>query len=125
MSSTQKTFMGILAFLPFIMGIYFAVSMVNMILEVIPESRHEEPNPRQIMEAIMPMFFGILLSSLLSLTQIIVYVIHAVNDKSLDSSQRTMWILLFIFVSLIAAPIYFFTRVINQKPKEESGSTPV
>jgi len=120
MSSAQKTLYGILAFLPFLLLIYMIVSIFAAVAEIIPENIHDEPNPKEIFNAFLPMFFGILFMSLLGLTQIIVYIVHAVNNKDVQSNERIMWVLLFIFFGYISAPIYFFTRIVNDKPKDDA-----
>ena len=123
MSKAQKTLYGIIAFLPIIMGIFLVIEIFSSISEFIPSSAYDKPNPKAVFDALMPFFGLALIAGLLSLTNIILYIVHVVNNKNVTSNERTMWILLFIFVNGISEPIYFLIRIVNEKPKEE-GTIP-
>ena len=121
MSKAQKTLYGIIAFLPIILGIFLVIQIFSTVSEFIPTSRYDEPDPKAVVDALMPFVALILFAALLSLSNIILYIVHVVNNKNVTSNERIMWILLFIFVNGISEPIYFLTRIVNEKPKDESG----
>jgi len=120
MSSAQKTLYGILAFLPVVISILLVVQLFSIISEIIPTSRFDEPDPKMMFDKMLPFVMGAMFTGLISLASIIAYIVHAVNNKDVQSNERIMWILLFIFFGYISAPIYFFTRIVNDKPKDDS-----
>ena len=60
-----------------------------------------------------------LLISIVSLGTWVYYLVHVVQNKNLDSNERLMWVLLFIFVSFISHIIYFFMRIWDAPEPEE------
>jgi len=74
----------------------------------------------EAINAAIPIVICYILLILCALSLLIFYIVHVVNNKSIESGERIMWILLFIFMGGIACPIYFFVRLINDKPKQES-----
>jgi hypothetical protein len=74
---------------------------------------HEEPDPEEILQFILPMFGTIALLSLTSIGLLVFYIIHVVRHKAIDGNERIVWIILFVFAGMIAFPIYYFMRVLK------------
>lgn len=119
MNNSQKTIYGILAFLPVVIGILIAIQVLSTLSEIIPSSFHDEPNPKEVFETVLPLITLGIFAGLLSLSSLIVYIVHAVNNKGIESGERIMWILFFIFIHGISEPIYFLLKIVNQKPKTD------
>lgn len=123
MSTAGKVVVGIFTFLPILLLILFFVNFIQTILHFAPQldSGHiQKPSRDEIINMIAPMFLYIILTSLISLGLLIFYIIHAVNNKNLTSNDRVLWVLLFVFIGLIAFPIYFFVKI-----NKESTPAPV
>lgn len=117
MNNSQKTIYGILAFVPIVMGILITIQVLSTISEFVPESIYDKPNPKHVFETMLPLITLGIFAGLISLSSLIVYIVHAVNNKGIESGERIMWILLFIFINGISEPIYFLLRIVNQRPK--------
>jgi len=69
-------------------------------------------------------FVGLILIGMLmavtGIAALIFFLIHAINNKSIDSNERLVWILVFLFASVFSFPIYWYMRIF----KGTSGSTP-
>jgi hypothetical protein len=125
MNSSKKALYGCLAFLPIISVIGMIAYFFSQIPDMIPTSRFDEPDPRQFFENMMGIMLLGILVSMLSIAALIVYIVHAVNNKRIDSGERVMWILLFVFLNGIAQPIYFFMRVMSDEQYSSQNNNPL
>ena len=119
MNTTAKVILGIFTFLPVILLILFIYNIFSAVLHFAPQidSGHmQKPTTEEIMNIIAPLALYIILMSLVTLGLLVFYIVHAVNNKNIDSSERVIWVLLFVFIGLIAFPIYFFARINKQQP---------
>ena len=117
MSRSSKALIGILSFLPIILLIVFFVMMFSLFPRII-EWENPEPAPQEVFSAFAPLFvlgFGM---GLLSLGLLIFFIMHLVRNKTMDSTERVIWILVFLFAGLVGYPIYWYMRVW----KDEQGS---
>lgn len=113
LSQTQKIIVGVFTLLPFILFPYVIYEIVHFIFEAIQMSEETEPEPAAIFGAILSFIFPIMLLSLLSFALLIFYIIHAVSNKAIESTERVIWVIVFIFFSGISFPIYWFIRLWN------------
>jgi Phospholipase_D-nuclease N-terminal len=113
MNRTKKNWLGILSFLPIIVGIFAIIYMfTNFLPEILKlERMGEEPDPLYVFSKMGPFIALIILSALLHLGLLIFFIIHAINNKQVKSEERIIWILVFIFVSSIGFPIYWGLRI--------------
>jgi hypothetical protein len=114
LSRTQKIIIGVFTLLPFILFPYIIYEIIQFIFEAISMSEEGEPEPAAIFAAILSFIFPIIFLSLLSFGLLIFYIIHAVSNKAIESTERVIWIIIFIFFSGIAFPIYWFIRLWNE-----------
>jgi hypothetical protein len=113
LSSAQKAILGILTFLPFFITPYVVYQIFQFVIHTVQESQYGDPDPAMILTGILSFIIPVILLSLLSLTLMIFYIIHAVRNKALDTAERIIWIVLFLFIGLVSLPIYFFMRIWN------------
>ena len=52
-----------------------------------------------------------LLMVITNLGALIYFIIHAVNNPATDSTERIVWILVFIFAGVIGFPVYWYMRI--------------
>lgn len=112
MKKRNKRFLGIFTFLPF-------VSIIALIALAFSSSAMH----LHIEEAVF--VFIALMTAMVGFGLFIYYLVHAINNKSIDSTERLMWILLFTFSGFIGIPVYYFTRVRtgNDTPKTPTSNS--
>ena len=49
--------------------------------------------------------------ALLSIGLLIFFIMHLLRHKALDSTERIIWILVFLFAGIIGYPIYWYMRI--------------
>lgn len=48
---------------------------------------------------------------------LIYFIVHAVNNKLLDKSERLVWIIVFLFASFVGYPIYWYMKIVKRTPE--------
>lgn len=111
MSQNQKVVTGILSFLPLIAFIAYMIVFFSFFITTLPEL-HRNPDEEEI---IFPYIFNIIIFAvilgIISLGVLVFFIIHTVNNKSIDSTEKLVWILIFIFVGMVGYPIYWYMRI--------------
>lgn len=119
----NKFWQAFFALAPIIIGIlaiggylYFVFVMVTEIQAV--EATGAEPSASMILGNIAWFFGFIMLVVLISISSLIFYIVHAVQNPNLKGNNLLIvWILLFIFVGGIGQLIYWIVEIISkQKP---------
>ena len=113
LSKTQKILLGIFTFLPFFIFPFIFWQLFDAILNIIKISEHGEPEPRKIMIELFAFIFPIGMLAFCSLALLIFYIVHAVINKKLQPPEQLLWMLLFIFLGIIAFPVYWVIRIWN------------
>ncbi|NJM26206.1 MAG: hypothetical protein HC859_12670 [Bacteroidia bacterium] len=116
MSKTQKIVLGILTLVPFVLVPYFLFQVFLFVMEMV---RHgdQQPEPAMIVAGVFSFVFPIIVTGVLSLGLLIFYIIHALNNQAVSSSERVIWILIFIFIGTIGFPIYWVMRIWSDETK--------
>ena len=110
MSRSSKLFIGLLSFLPIIL----LVVLFFMFLRIFPsiiEWNNYDPAAQEMFSVFGPLFiigFGM---GILSLGLLIFFIMHLVRNKTMDSTERIIWILVFLFAGIVGYPIYWYMRV--------------
>jgi|SRR5688572_13264969 hypothetical protein len=117
LNKAQKVILGIFTFLPFFIFPVIFWQLFEGILNIIKISEFGEPEPREILMEVFAFIFPIGLLAFFSLALLIFYIIHAVINKSLQPAEQLLWVLLFIFLGIIAFPVYWVIRIWNNSSK--------
>jgi hypothetical protein len=48
---------------------------------------------------------------ILSIGLLIFFIMHLIRNKAMDSTERIIWILVFLFAGIVGYPIYWYMRV--------------
>ena len=110
MSRSSKLFIGFLSFLPIILFFVFFIWIFSLIPRFIEWDRYE-PGPQEVFSAFGPMVivgFGL---GILSLGPLIYFIMHLVRNKTMEATERIIWILVFLFAGIIGYPIYWYMRI--------------
>ncbi|HEX4958821.1 MAG TPA: hypothetical protein VFV46_11635 [Lacibacter sp.] len=123
MNRNKKIWLGILAFLPIVIGLASVVYMFTVFMPSLPlRGQHIEGDefPFQLFSRMAPFFMIILLSIVLQVSLIIYFCIHAFNNKAVKQEERIIWLVVFILASSIAMPVYWILRIWPE-PKPETN----
>ncbi|HET6724118.1 MAG TPA: PLDc N-terminal domain-containing protein [Chitinophagaceae bacterium] len=110
MSRNSKLFIGLLSFLPIIL-VFILLFMVLGLIPTFIEWDHYDPAPQEVFSIFGPVFFLGLFLGILSLGLLIFFIMHLVRHKAIDSTEKVIWILVFLFAGIVGYPIYWYMRV--------------
>jgi uncharacterized membrane protein YjgN (DUF898 family) len=124
MSSSSKIFLGVLTLLPFVLIIIYFVAFLSSFMNIIQASHQgnqQAPFPEDFFKHFIGLIVLVMVAGLLSLGLLIYYIIHAINNNAIDSNERLVWILIFVFAGMIGFPVYWFMRIWQTKPVNVSS----
>ncbi len=110
MSRSQKLFLGIVTFLPFILFAIYIALFITLFFNFFQQPPAVE-DPGFFFGNFYPLIVIGILMALSSIGLLIYYLIHAINNKQLESTERLVWILVFLFAGMIGFPIYWYMRI--------------
>lgn len=111
MSKSRKILLGIISFLPIILLVVYLVIFFSFFITMFRHTRQEDVLPGMMMEHIAWIVGVALLMGFISLGLKVYFIIHAVNNMDIDSTERIIWILVFIFAGMIGFPVYWYMRI--------------
>lgn len=118
MSKNGKRILGFLTFLPIFLMILYVILMINMFSTVVsfdPEN-FQEDNPALVFTQMVPLMVVALLMGISALGLMIFYIIHVAKNEEVDSTERIVWIVVFIFAGIIGMPVYWYLRIWPSPP---------
>jgi H+/Cl- antiporter ClcA len=114
MSSPNKTLSAFLAFTPVALFVVYIVVFFLFFFNMIRNAEvleNSQSMPFVFFRDMMWIVIVAIIMGLVSLAALIYFIIHAVNNKSVESNERIIWILVFIFAGMIGFPIYWYMRI--------------
>ena len=114
MSRSSKLFIGILSFLPIVLVFVMFIMVLRLIPTFIEWSNNGdnyEPATQEVFSVFGPMFilgFGM---AILSIGLLIFFIMHLIRHKAMESTERIIWVLVFLFAGIVGYPIYWYMRV--------------
>jgi len=114
MSRSSKIFTGLLSFLPLILIGVLIFQVFALFPQFFEWDKHE-PEAYTVFATITPLLITGILTGVLSLGLLVFFIIHMINNKKLDSTERLVWILVFLFAGVIGYPVYWYLRIWNEK----------
>ncbi len=120
MKKSYKIVWGALTPMPIVMIVTGVICLFAFILKNIP-AKGVTPSPEfpgQILAGVF-LFYGLLLLGvLLGFLIHISYFIHLVRKEGMDKNTKTLWVVLFLVVNILAMIVYWFMVVL---PEPEPG----
>jgi len=113
LSRTQKIVAGFFTLVPFLLVPYIVYEVFHFVFTTINLSQQGEPDPADIFAGIISFIGPVILCGITSLGLLVFYIMHSISNKSIDTTERVVWILVFIFVGVIAFPVYWIMRIWN------------
>jgi Phospholipase_D-nuclease N-terminal len=111
MSKSRKLLLGVLSLLPLIMLAVYMAGFIFFFMTVYRNANQEEMLPLLLFRNMAWLFLVMILMVMCSLGLLIYFIIHTVNNTLIDSTERIIWILVFIFAGTIGFPIYWYMRI--------------
>ena len=121
MSRNTKLLLGIISFLPLVTLIAYLISFFSFFIRLIPSMQHQQEPPPEFFRYLIIMVILAIVMALISLGLLIYFIIHSINNPAVHKDERIVWILLLIFVGMIAMPIYWYMRIWTV-PDQPAGS---
>jgi hypothetical protein len=121
MSRTAKIILGIISILPLcFLAIYFFF-FFSFFFTTMGQGMQQSPElnqafPQNFMSNMVWLFLLIILTALLSLGLLIYYIVHVVNNNRIDSNERIIWVLVFVFAGIAGFPVYWYMRIWKRQP---------
>lgn len=82
-----------------------------------PSPEHPDVMPEMFFKNMIGTIILLMIAGLSTLGLLIYYIIHVVNNIVIDSNEKIIWILIFIFISMVGFPVYWYLRIWNQPNK--------
>lgn len=106
--------LGILSMLPLLLLLGYMVAFFSFFITIFKHAQQEDILPEMVLAHIGWIAgIGILLG--LSMLGLLIYfIIHVINNKWVDGTERIVWVLVFIFAGMIGFPVYWYMRIWNE-----------
>lgn len=121
MNKSSKVWYGILSILPLIFFIAYFITFISFFFTLINQSSSSTVQP--LPTAFLPMFVVLFLAVITMLINIVIFLIHAINNKTVTDNERLIWIIMFIFLGFVAFPVYWYMRIYKTSTATSSSLT--
>jgi hypothetical protein len=114
LSTTQKVVLGMFTILPLVLLPYIFFQVFHTLLynlhDVDPEFM-DSTSQKEFFFMMIQIMIPSMIISLLSIGLLIFYLIHTAKNNSLNTNERLIWILIFVFAGIIGFPIYWYMQI--------------
>ncbi len=117
MNRSSKILTGILSFLPIILGVVIIFQVFSLFPNFFQWDEHE-PDPYTVFSTMWPVFMTGIIAAIVGLGALIFFIVHMLNNKRVETNERIIWILVFIFTGSIGFPIYWYMRIWKTENEE-------
>ena len=120
MNKTQKTWLGILSFLPLLLSFIIAFLVIKNFVGLFGLALADAPAEvagSYILKDYAVIVLFAVFTNFLNLVQMIIFIILAVKNAGLQSSTRILYIVFLVIFTNITAIVYFILEVSSSKDK--------
>ena len=124
MDKTQKTWLGILSFLPLLLSFIIAFLVIKNFVGLFGLALADAPAEvagSYILKDYTVIVLFAVFTNFLNLVQMIIFIILAVKNTRLQSNTRILYIVFLVIFTNITAIVYFILEVSNSKNKNEGN----
>ena len=111
MSTTRRLLLGLLSFLPIVLFIVYLIVFFSFFISICGHVHEEDVLPALLAERIAGLVAAIILLAVCSLFLLVYFIVHSINNRAIDSTERIVWVLIFIFAGMIGFPVYWYMRI--------------
>lgn len=115
LNKSQKIALLIFTLLPLVLVPYIFYEIFHFVLHTIETSQDHEPSEAVVIAGILSFIVPILILSFISFALHVLYIVHAALNKTIDQTEKIIWILIFIFFGTIPFIVYWFLRIWNER----------
>lgn len=115
MTNRYKIFTGILSVMPIILFLVYIIMFIISITSIVAKADSFENDPFAVFSTFGTIFIALICFALFALADLIFFLMHAINNKSLKDNERIIWVLVFVFAGMIGYPIYWYMRIYTQE----------
>ena len=124
LTKSQKVLLGILHFLPVLGIIAYFIFIFSFIFGNIEkfDNHNNEPPPLEVFQGFIGAFVIIIFTVLITIGIKIFDIIHLTRTNKGDKSNKILtWVLLFVFVGVIAEIVYYFLEILPEKENDNDS----
>jgi hypothetical protein len=110
MTRSSKIVTGVLSFIPLLLGLIVLIQVVMLFPQMLSWNQ-QEPDPFTVFNTMWPVFITGIVAAVIAIGILIYFIIHMLNNKRVETSERIIWILIFLFAGAIGYPIYWYMRI--------------
>ena len=100
--------------LPLLFFLGYMITFFSFFITIFKHAQQEDILPEMVL-AHIGWIIGIgILMGLSMLGLLIYFIIHVINNKWVDGTERIVWVLVFIFAGMIGFPVYWYMRIWNE-----------
>ena len=89
----------------------YLIVFFSFFISIFRHVHEEDVLPAMLAERIAGMVAAIILLAVCSLFLLVYFIVHSINNKTIDSTERIVWVLIFIFAGMIGFPVYWYMRI--------------
>ncbi len=119
MSKQGKILLGMVSFLPLVFIIIYAIFYYSMFAPSFHESIQQNGPPVFLLGDMNQMQISMALLIITALGLLIYYLIHVMNNRLLDSTDRLTWILIILLANVAAYPIYWYLKIWKRPEQDQ------
>jgi cytochrome c biogenesis protein CcdA len=116
MSKSRRLLLGVLSVLPMILLAVYLFTFFHFMVSMFRQVQQEDIMPEMIFKHIGWIIGIALLMGICFLGLLVYFIIHAINNKQVDGTERIVWVLIFIFAGMVGFPIYWYMRIWKELP---------
>lgn len=122
LNKPAKIVLGIFTFLPLIFGIGSFLFVVYQIMSIMVS---EDPTmPLMLLSYLGYVIPYLLFFFLIYLGLGIFYLVHIVQNKSLDNEKRILWVIVLIILNGISMPVYWYVHIWREQNSNHTDLNP-
>jgi hypothetical protein len=111
MSKSRRLLIGILSLLPLLLIVVYTITFFSIFISAVRQHGQPDALPGMMLDHIVWIVVIALLMGFSSLAMLIFFIVHAINNTAIDSTERLVWVLVFIFAGIIGGPVYWYMRI--------------
>lgn len=113
MNKNTKALLGVLSFVPLATLIAYIIFFVRFFFRIAQDAQGPQQfdEPAAFFVTFIPLFVVLGIGSLVALFLFIYYIYCSIKDVSATENDKLLWVLLIVFLSYLAFPLYWFIRI--------------
>src|SRR4051812_4238786 len=110
MTTNRKLLSAIIAFLPFVFFIFYLIYFVLTFIRIMRNNTHID-DPEIFFSALGGVFLSGALLFASVITALIYFIIDVMKNKTVQRTERIIWIIVLLFGSFLGFPIYWYLKI--------------